>query len=184
MKKLTRSQLKKLIMKEIHMMKPDYRPHARRPGYRGATVAGRRERRMPTIEKLAASMGMDAATLADMLEDELLGGSDGMAPPGTDTSDLEAYTMGSGQDPDDLGTLAEAAYNRIVERRRLRDLNEGLTPGGIKKLFDYMAQKGMKYSAWGGAAVISSIGDELIDMIVNDDLEGAAERFMDAYNAL
>jgi hypothetical protein len=33
-------------------------------------------------------------------------------------------------------------------------------------------------------AVVTSIGDELIELIVNDDLAGAAERFMAAYNAL
>ena len=122
MKKLTKDQLREFILQEIGMMRvTPHGPHRNRPGYRGATVRGRVERRMPTVEKMAAQMGMDAATLADMLEDELLGGSDGMAPPGTDTSDLEDYVMGSGQDPDDLGTLAEAAYNRIVERRRRRD---------------------------------------------------------------
>ena len=123
MKKLTKSQLKQIILQEIGTMRMGrHGTHRDRPGYRGATVRGRVERRMPTVEKMAAQMGMEASTLADMLEDELLGGSDGMAPPGTDTSDLD---MGSGQDPADLGPMAEAAYNRIVERRRRREaLNE------------------------------------------------------------
>ena len=133
MKKLTKRQLRQIILKEIYGIKnPDPRPHARRAGYRGATVRGRVERRMPTIEKLAASMGMDAAALADMLEDEL----------GTGQQEEEAeMVMGAGQDPADLGPLAEAAYNRIVERRRRRDaLNENafvdMALSGVKSLSD------------------------------------------------
>ena len=176
MKKLTKSQLRQIILKEIYGIKSaDPRPHAQRAGYRGATVRGRVERRMPTVEKLAASMGMDAATLADMLEDELGMGQE---------EEESQMVMNVGQDPADLGPMAEAAYNRIVERRRLRDLNEGVDMGGLKKLTDYMAQKGMKYGMMGVMAVMTSIGDELMTMVADGDIEGAADRFMVAYDAL
>lgn len=175
MKKLTKSQLRQIILQEIGTMRmPQFGTHRDRAGYRGATVRGRVERRMPTVEKMAAQMGMDAADLADLLADEI-----GMNEPAEEVE----MVMGSGQDPADLGPLAEAAYNRIVERRRQRDLNEGLS-GDLKKLVDYMAQKGMKYSVLGGMAVMSSIGGELIDMVADGNIEGAAERFMDSYGAL
>jgi hypothetical protein len=84
--------------------------------------------------------------------------------------------------------LTKNQLRRIIiqEMRQMnrRQLNEGLSMGGIKELTDYMATKGMKYSPAGGMAVMTSIGGELIDMVKAGNVEGAAKRFMAAYQAL
>jgi len=65
-----------------------------------------------------------------------------------------------------------------------------LNEGGVglkdaKKLYDYLVQKGMKHlTPFGIAAVMTTYGEEIIDLVAKDDLEGAMEKFMAHYNAL
>ena len=65
-------------------------------------------------------------------------------------------------------------------------LNEGgIRVKDAKKLYDYLVQKGMKYlTPFGMAAVMTTYGEEIIDLVAKDDLEAASKKFMTHYNAL
>ena len=66
----------------------------------------------------------------------------------------------------------------------VKSLNEGTSAKSLKKLLDYLTQQGFKYSGYGVALVAYEIGDQLIDKITRGDLEGAADMFIERYNAM
>ena len=70
--------------------------------------------------------------------------------------------------------LEEAAKSRIVEA------SEGA--GGMKALFDYFYQKGIKHSPFGIAMVMNTYGDEIVAVLERDGIEAAAEKFADLYS--
>jgi hypothetical protein len=72
--------------------------------------------------------------------------------------------------------LEEAAKSRIVEA------SEGV--GGIKALFNYFAQKGIKHSPYGIAMIMSTYGDEIVTALERDGIEKAAEKFLELYSHL
>ena len=81
--------------------------------------------------------------------------------------------------------------NRIISReiRRIfsnddKIINEGTSLSGLKKLLDYLTQTGIKYSPAGAMLVAYEKGDELINLITKDELDKAADLFMDTYKQL
>jgi len=70
--------------------------------------------------------------------------------------------------------LEEAAKSRIVEA------SEGA--GGIRALFDYFYQKGIKHSPVGIAMVMNTFGDEIVVVLERDGIVAAAEKFAGHYS--
>ena len=73
---------------------------------------------------------------------------------------------------------------RRIILNEVKTINEGTSLRGLKKLLDYLAQKNMKYSPAGAMLVAYEKGDELINLITKDELDKAADLFMDTYNQL
>ncbi len=77
----------------------------------------------------------------------------------------------------------------LEELQQQKIIKEDLTPENFQKyaakLFNYLTQKAMKYTTPIAFAIImSTYGDEIIDLVVKDDLDGAAALFKEKYKAL
>ncbi len=72
--------------------------------------------------------------------------------------------------------LEEAAISRIAEA------SEGAS--GMKALFDYFYQKGIKHSPFGIAMIMNNFGDEIVAVLERDGIEAAAKKFAELYSNL
>jgi hypothetical protein len=86
--------------------------------------------------------------------------------------------------------LKKAQLRKLIleELQQQKIIKEDLTPENFQKyaakLFNYLVQKAMKPSPMGFAVIMSTYGDEIIDLIVKDDLDGAIALFKEKYDAL
>jgi hypothetical protein len=79
--------------------------------------------------------------------------------------------------------LSRRQLRGLINEEISRSLNEGTSLKSLKQLFDYLTQQGIKYDAIGAAQVAYEIGDELIEKITDGDIPGAADMFIQRYNA-
>ena len=89
--------------------------------------------------------------------------------------------------------LNKSQLRKIIleELKQQKVIKEDLTSENFQehatKLMNYLVQKGMKYSGAGVvsfAVIMSTYGDEIIDLVAKDDLEGAAKLYKEKFNTL